>query len=227
MPPLLLLDGWRIPSEELFKDWRTVVRLVLGLVVFTVSAWACSSIWLVLALPCPALPVAFAPAAVLSPADQIAVTAMATGPAWRLAMATMRAVRPSDNRGGKSYKDRRDQACVRCHTEVSGGRDDPRPVFRLPANQPAMLHPIADCTAASNVLNTIPATCSAENARTCGLKEAWVRRCCVCITVSDPLIASDDILDLALTLWDRPSCQTTCPKLATQALFSDQLTTLR
>ncbi len=90
-----------------------------------------------------------------------------------------------------------------------------------------MLHAIKDCAVAFNVLNTIPATCSAENARTCGVKEAWVRRCCLSIFDSDPLIAPDDILDLALTLWDRPSCQTTCPKLATQALFSDQLTTLR
>ena len=27
LPPLLFLDGWRIPREELFKDGRTVLGL--------------------------------------------------------------------------------------------------------------------------------------------------------------------------------------------------------
>ncbi|WP_010338706.1 cation:proton antiporter, partial [Sphingobium yanoikuyae] len=33
LPPLLFLDGWRIPREELFKDGKTIVELALGLVV--------------------------------------------------------------------------------------------------------------------------------------------------------------------------------------------------
>ena len=33
LPPLLFLDGWRIPKDELLKDISTVVELALGLVV--------------------------------------------------------------------------------------------------------------------------------------------------------------------------------------------------
>ena len=33
LPPLLFLDGWRIPREELFKDGKTIVELALGLVI--------------------------------------------------------------------------------------------------------------------------------------------------------------------------------------------------
>ncbi|MEP7100432.1 MAG: Na+/H+ antiporter, partial [Burkholderiales bacterium] len=74
LPPLLFLDGWRIPSEELLKDRRTVSQLALGLVVFTVVGMGVFIHWLVPALP---WPVAFALAAVLSPTDPIAVTAIA------------------------------------------------------------------------------------------------------------------------------------------------------
>ena len=74
LPPLLFLDGWRIPSEELLKDRRTVSQLALGLVVFTVVGMGVFIQWLVPALP---WPVAFALAAVLSPTDPIAVTAIA------------------------------------------------------------------------------------------------------------------------------------------------------
>ena len=35
LPPLLFLDGWRIPKDELFKDLPTVVELALGLVVLS------------------------------------------------------------------------------------------------------------------------------------------------------------------------------------------------
>src|SRR3546814_4295759 len=31
LPPLLFLDGWRIPREELFKDGKTILGLALGL----------------------------------------------------------------------------------------------------------------------------------------------------------------------------------------------------
>jgi|GEM_PF-5707185 len=36
LPPLLFLDGWRIPPEELLRDKGTVVQLAFGLVVVTV-----------------------------------------------------------------------------------------------------------------------------------------------------------------------------------------------
>lgn len=74
LPPLLFLDGWRIPSEELFKDKGTVLQLALGLVVFTVVGIGFFVHWLIPSLP---LPVAFALAAVLSPTDPIAVSAIA------------------------------------------------------------------------------------------------------------------------------------------------------
>ena len=74
LPPLLFLDGWRIPPEELFKDKGTVIQLALGLVVFTVLGMGFFIHWLIPAMP---LPVAFALAAVLSPTDPIAVSAIA------------------------------------------------------------------------------------------------------------------------------------------------------
>jgi hypothetical protein len=36
LPPLLFLNGWRIPKEGLFRDKGTILELALGLVVFTV-----------------------------------------------------------------------------------------------------------------------------------------------------------------------------------------------
>jgi len=36
LPPLLFLDGWRIPKEGLVRDRNTILALALGLVVFTV-----------------------------------------------------------------------------------------------------------------------------------------------------------------------------------------------
>jgi CPA1 family monovalent cation:H+ antiporter len=74
LPPLLFLDGWRIPREELFKDGKTVLELALGLVVFTVLGMGFFIHWLIPAMP---LAVAFALAAVLSPTDPIAVSAIA------------------------------------------------------------------------------------------------------------------------------------------------------
>ena len=74
LPPLLFLDGWRIPREELFKDGKTVVELALGLVVFTVVGMGFFIHWMIPAMP---LTVAFALAAVISPTDPIAVSAIA------------------------------------------------------------------------------------------------------------------------------------------------------
>jgi Na+/H+ antiporter len=74
LPPLLFLDGWRIPREELFKDGKTILELALGLVIFTVVGMGLFIHWMIPAMP---LAVAFALAAVVSPTDPIAVSAIA------------------------------------------------------------------------------------------------------------------------------------------------------
>lgn len=74
LPPLLFLDGWRIPNDALRRDARSIVRLALGLVVFTVLGMGLFIHWLIPAMP---LSVAFALAAVLSPTDPTAVSAIA------------------------------------------------------------------------------------------------------------------------------------------------------
>jgi CPA1 family monovalent cation:H+ antiporter len=74
LPPLLFLDGWRIPREELFKDGKTILELALGLVLFTVLGMGLLIHWMIPAMP---LAVAFALAAVVSPTDPIAVSAIA------------------------------------------------------------------------------------------------------------------------------------------------------
>src|SRR3546814_13376555 len=47
LPPLLFLDGWRIPREELFKDGKTILELALGLVVFTVLGMGLFINWMI------------------------------------------------------------------------------------------------------------------------------------------------------------------------------------
>ncbi|MCH7861459.1 Na+/H+ antiporter [Sphingomonas sp. NPDC092331] len=74
LPPLLFFDGWRIPKDELFKDLSTVVELALGLVLLTVIGMGLLINWMIPAMP---LAVAFALAAVISPTDPIAVSAIA------------------------------------------------------------------------------------------------------------------------------------------------------
>src|SRR6185312_5200045 len=74
LPPLLFLDGWRIPKEGLFRDKGTILELALGLVVFTVLGVGFFVHWMIPAMP---LAVAFALAAVVSPTDPIAVSAIA------------------------------------------------------------------------------------------------------------------------------------------------------
>ena len=74
LPPLLFLDGWRIPREDVFKDRSTILELALGLVVFTVLGMGFLIHWMIPAMP---LAVAFALAAVVSPTDPIAVSAIA------------------------------------------------------------------------------------------------------------------------------------------------------
>ncbi|WP_020648465.1 Na+/H+ antiporter [Solimonas variicoloris] len=74
LPPLLFLDGWRIPKDGLFRDLPVVLELALGLVLFTVVGAGFLIHWLIPAIP---LPVAFALAAILSPTDPIAVSSIA------------------------------------------------------------------------------------------------------------------------------------------------------
>ncbi|WP_068082035.1 Na+/H+ antiporter [Novosphingobium rosa] len=74
LPPLLFLDGWRIPKDALFKDVATVTELAFGLVLMTVLGVGFLAHWLIPAMP---LAVGLALAAVISPTDPIAVSAIA------------------------------------------------------------------------------------------------------------------------------------------------------
>lgn len=73
IPPLLFLDGWRIPKGAFFRDRRPILTLAIGLVMFTVVGVGLLIDWLIPAIP---LAVAFALAAILSPTDPVAVGAM-------------------------------------------------------------------------------------------------------------------------------------------------------
>ncbi len=75
LPPLLFYDGWKIPKEGLFRDKGTILQLALGLVVFTVLGIGLLIHWMIPEMP---LAVAFALAAIISPTDPIAVSAIAT-----------------------------------------------------------------------------------------------------------------------------------------------------
>ena len=75
IPPLLFLDGWRIPNTGLFRDRVVILELALGLVIFTVLGAGYLIHWMIPAMP---LPVAFALAAILSPTDPIAVGSIAS-----------------------------------------------------------------------------------------------------------------------------------------------------
>lgn len=74
MPPLLFLDGWRIPKNGLLRDKAVILQLALGLVVFTVIGAGFMIHWLIPAMP---LAVAFALAAIISPTDPVAVSSIA------------------------------------------------------------------------------------------------------------------------------------------------------
>ncbi len=51
LPPLLFLDGWRIPKDGLFRDKGIVIGLALGLVVFTVLGVGSILHWMIPAMP--------------------------------------------------------------------------------------------------------------------------------------------------------------------------------
>lgn len=74
LPPLLFVDGWRMPKEALVRDRAVILELALGLVVFTVVGLGFFIHWMIPSMP---LAVAFALAAILSPTDPIAVSAIA------------------------------------------------------------------------------------------------------------------------------------------------------
>ncbi|SFU84113.1 Na+/H+ antiporter [Pseudoduganella namucuonensis] len=75
LPPLLFLDGWRIPKNGLLRDRVVILELALGLVVFTVLG---AGLLIHLLIPAMPLPVAFALAAIVSPTDPIAVSSIAS-----------------------------------------------------------------------------------------------------------------------------------------------------
>lgn len=74
LPPLLFLDGWRIPKAGLFRDKFVIIELAFGLVVFTVLGMGFLIHWMIPTMP---LAVAFALAAIVSPTDPVAVSAIA------------------------------------------------------------------------------------------------------------------------------------------------------
>ncbi|MFJ2715150.1 Na+/H+ antiporter [Pseudomonas sp. NPDC087346] len=73
LPPLLFSDGWRMPKRELWHLRGPILTLAVGLVLFTVVGAGYFIYWLLPTIP---LPVAFALAAVLSPTDAVAVSAI-------------------------------------------------------------------------------------------------------------------------------------------------------
>lgn len=73
IPPLLFLDGWRIPKGAIIHDWPIILSLAIGLVVFTVIGMGIFINWLIPAIP---LAITFALAAILSPTDPVAVSAI-------------------------------------------------------------------------------------------------------------------------------------------------------
>jgi monovalent cation/hydrogen antiporter len=73
LPPLLFVDGWRIPKIGLFRDKATILELALGLVVFTVVGAGYLLHWMIPAMP---LAVAFALAAIVAPTDPVAVSSI-------------------------------------------------------------------------------------------------------------------------------------------------------
>jgi len=52
LPPLLFLDGWRIPNFGLLRDKGTILELALGLVLFTVVGVGFLIHWIIPAMPC-------------------------------------------------------------------------------------------------------------------------------------------------------------------------------
>lgn len=76
IPPLLFVDGWRLPKGQ-FRQLRTpILLLAFALVFFTILGAGTFLHWLLPGVP---LAACFALAAVLSPTDAVAVSAIAHG----------------------------------------------------------------------------------------------------------------------------------------------------
>ena len=76
IPPLLFVDGWRMPKGQ-FRELRTpILLLAFALVFFTIL---CAGLFIHWLLPQVPLAACFALAAVLSPTDAVAVSAIAHG----------------------------------------------------------------------------------------------------------------------------------------------------
>ena len=73
IPPLLFADGWRIPKREFFALAKPILLLAFGLVFITVFGLGYLIHWMIPSIP---LTVAFALAAVVSPTDAVAVSAI-------------------------------------------------------------------------------------------------------------------------------------------------------
>ncbi|HEY0197882.1 MAG TPA: Na+/H+ antiporter [Rhodanobacter sp.] len=71
--PLLFVDGARIPKREFFATSGLILALAFGLVLFTVALVGLLIHWMIPAIPGAA---AFALAAILSPTDAVAVSAL-------------------------------------------------------------------------------------------------------------------------------------------------------
>lgn len=73
IPPLLFLDGWRIPKDAFFSDIKPILSLATGLVLVTIIGIGWFIHWLI---PAITMAAGFALAAILSPTDPVAVSAM-------------------------------------------------------------------------------------------------------------------------------------------------------
>ncbi|RJS91027.1 Na+/H+ antiporter [Salinisphaera sp. Q1T1-3] len=76
IPPLLFIDGWRMPQREFRRLVVPITALALGLVMVTVLCVGLFIHWLIPAIP---LAAGFALGAVLSPTDAVAVSAITGG----------------------------------------------------------------------------------------------------------------------------------------------------
>lgn len=74
VPPMLFADGWQMPKREFGANMWPILLLAVGLVLVTVLGVGYVIHWLLPAMP---LSVAFVLAAVLSPTDALAVSAVA------------------------------------------------------------------------------------------------------------------------------------------------------
>lgn len=76
IPPLLFVDGWRIPKREVWRMRWPILMMAFGLVFFTVVG---AGYFIHLLIPEIPLAASFALAAVLSPTDALAVSAITQG----------------------------------------------------------------------------------------------------------------------------------------------------